>query len=408
MTTPEPGSLRAAFAVRDFRIMWTGSFLSTIGTWMQQVVMGSFVYKLTKSTGHPSTYVAILFLANNAPMMCFAMIAGDLADRFNRRKWLTLLQSEQAVASILLAVAVWTIPRPSIPLLFFLTLAVGLGNAFNAPAWTATLPQLVPREDLGGAIAAQSSMINGTRVIGPAIAGILYPILGAGWIFFLNALTYLFVIGALQRVDLRRFVTSNRPFGQGFFDGVRLARSNKLVGQSLRFIPLFSFFCLPFLGLFAPISEGHLGLDSKSPGYGWLYAVFGLGAVAGTVTLGTIFTRVDKGRLVRPFLAGFIVSLILFALVTSPGPAYPVLFALGFCYFPTTTAMVTVLQRQITDQVRGRVMALWFMGFGGTVPFGSLLFGSILDRHGARVVLLSGAVAASILWLITDLRPTKS
>jgi MFS family permease len=395
-----PGSARAAFAHRDFRRMWIGSFASNIGTWMQTVVLGSYAYRLTGS----AWAVAVLTFAQLGPLLLLSIVGGYLADAVDRKKLLIGLQASQGVLSLTLAGIVATIDRPSLGLLFAVVLAIGTANALNAPAWSAVLPHLVGRDDLPGAISLNSTMVNGTRVVGPAIAGVLYPVLGAAAIFTINAFTYLALIAALLLI---RFPVIPRTAETGLArltGGFRAAKANPVVGRILVALPLFSFFCLPFIGLFPALVEKDLGLDSKSLAYGLLYASFGLGAMIGSLSIGTVFVAVDKRVLVRVGFVGFAVMLFLFGLLREPALAFPVVFVLGAFYFGSTTSMLTVLQLEVTDDVRGRVMALWFMGFGGTVPFGGLAFGPVLDATSGTVVLTVGAVVALALAAWVDLR----
>ncbi len=160
---------------------------------------------------------------------------------------------------------------------------------------------------------------------------------------------------------------------------------------------LFSFFCLPFIGLFPTVADEGLGIDPGSPTYNWLYATWGLGAMLGALSAATILARYDKQRLIRPALVGFAVSLATFGALHDPAPAFPVGFVLGWFYFLLTTAQLTVLQQNISDLERPKVMALWFMAFGGTVPLGNLAFGPVMDRIGPHWVLAAGAVAALVL-----------
>jgi predicted MFS family arabinose efflux permease len=280
---------------------------------------------------------------------------------------------------------------------------IGIANAFNAPTWSSVFPSLVGKDDLPGALALNSTLINGTRVVGPALGGILYPILGAAWIFTINAATYLFIIIAILMVRLPPVVRNDdaTPVRDRFLAGIRVARANRLVGQGLLTIFLFSLLSLPFVGLFPSIAEKSLGMNSKSAAYGWLYATFGLGAMLGSISVGTVFTNVSRRRIIRRGLAGFAVFLFIFGLIRSPAPAYPTVLLLGGCYFATTTALLTVIQRELDDTVRARVMALWFMGFGGTVAIAGMIFGPILDATNATVMNTIGAIAAiglALLW----------
>ncbi len=394
-----PGTAHAALRHREFRVMWLGSFASNIGTWMQTVVLGAYAYDLTGS----ATFVGLLTFANLGPMLLLSLVGGAVADAVDRRRLLIGLQSQQLVFSALLAVLVMS--DPSRVALFACVTAIGIGNALNAPAWTATLPSLVGREDLAGAISLNSTMVNGSRVIGPAIGSVIYAQSGASWVFAINAVTYLAVIGALLVVRFPPVQRTGRTESgwRRMVLGFEVARQHAVVGRILVVLPLFSFFCLPFIGLFAVVASQNLDIVPKSTTYGLVYATFGLGACLGALSVGTIAAGVDKMVLVRRGLFGFGVSLAAFALTPTVALVFPVVFVLGFVYFMTTTSMLTVLQLNLDDDVRGRVMALWLMGFGGTVSVAGLVFGPIMELTSARLVLLLGAAVAGLLAWWCDL-----
>jgi MFS family permease len=186
--------------------------------------------------------------------------------------------------------------------------------------------------------------------------------------------------------------------------GFRIASEDPLVRRILVSMTLFSFFSLTFVGLMPAIAAKNFGIRAKSIEYGLLYAGFGLGAAAGAVSVGTVFLRFDKARSARFGLVAFALLLGGFALVRTPGGAYPVAIALGFAYFVTITSMSTVLQHHLRDEVRGRIMALWVMAFGGTVPLGVLAGGYAVHFTTLTALLLVGAVVALGLAAVTDLR----
>ena len=393
------GSARSAFGHREFRLMWLGSFASNVGTWMQTVVLGAFAYTLTGS----SAFVGALAFAQLGPLLLLSIVGGIVADAFDRRRLLILLQVEQLAFSLALAIVVASSDDPSRVLILACVLAVGIGNALNAPAWGAVLPSLVGPEDLGAAISLNSTMVNGSRVVGPALGGILYPILGAAWIFALNAATYLAVIVALLVVRFPEVARAEERGLARVAAGFRAVRDNPVVARVLLTLAVFAVLCLPFVSLFPALAETDLGLDAASIRYGLLYAAFGLGACLGALSIGTVFAAASKMRLVRLGLVGFAVATAVFGVLRVPAPAYPVVFVLGFVYFATTTSMLTVLQTLLSDEVRGRVMALWFMAFGGGVSIAGLVFGPLLDATNGTVVLGIGAVVAALLAWWCDL-----
>jgi predicted MFS family arabinose efflux permease len=284
-------------------------------------------------------------------------------------------------------------------------LAIGIGNALNAPAWVATMPDLVGRANLAGAISLNSTQMNASRVVGPAIAGALYPLIGASGIFLVNAATYVAAIGTVLAVRIppvKRDLTGPQGIRR-LAGGFAVARRDPLVGRILLVLVTFSFLCLPFIGQMPTVAAVNLGMDTESLAYGLLYAAFGLGAVTGAMSIGTFLAGVDKEDAVRFGFAGFAASLLVFGLLRHPAPAYPVVAIVGFTYFSAVTALNTVLQGHLAEGVRGRVMSLWLMGFGGTVPLGLLFAGPVAEATSITVVLLYGAVAAFLLFLFADI-----
>jgi MFS family permease len=394
------GTAQAALRHRDFRIVWGGTFASNIGTWMQNVLLGAYALKLTGDAG----YVGLLGFAQLGPLLFFGTLGGVLADVVDRRKLLIWMQLEQLVGSIVLAILVST-PSPSRSAIFFCVLAVGIGNAFSAPALGAILPTLVPKEDLPGAVSLQSVQMNLSRVIGPAIGAPLYAAFGASPVFFLNAGTYLFAVGG---VTMAQYSARNtKPMQETGFarlaSGFRIAAADPLIRRILIVLTTFSTFSLTFVILMPVIAHDNLGIDPKSTEYGILYAAFGLGAALGAVSVGTMFAHRAKAPLVRQALGAFTVLLAVFSLLRNASIAYPVVAVLGYAYFVVITSLSTVLQEYLEDSVRGRVMALWIMAFGGMVPIGGLVGGFVSESTSVTAVVLVGAAVAFLLIWYADL-----
>jgi MFS family permease len=396
---PRPGTARAALAHRDFRLVWLGAFASNLGTWIQNVSLPAYIDARTGS----GAMVGLLVFAQLGPVLLLAIPAGILADKLPRRGWLVTLQLVQIVFSLVLAAMV----AADSPVWALMVANAGVGSAFalTAPVLQASMPMLVGRDDLAGAVSLNSTMMNGSRVIGPVIAGVLATWgVSAAQLLVVNAATYLFMVAALLAVHIPTVVGDHPERGwRQVLTGVRIARERPIIGRLLVSMALFSLFCLPYVGLFPTVTRLNFGIDPTSNTYQWLYATWGLGACLGALSIGTVFARVDKRRLVPVGFLGFAVSLTAFALIRSPGLAFVAGFVLGAFYFGTATSMVTVVQATVNDNERARVMALWFMAFGGTVPIGNLLFGPVIDAIGARWVLLGGAVFALVLAWWTDL-----
>jgi predicted MFS family arabinose efflux permease len=286
-------------------------------------------------------------------------------------------------------------------------LAVGIGQAIYAPAYSALLPSLVKRENLPAAISLNSAQMNGSRVVGPAIGGVLLHLVGPSWVFAGNAVTYLVIIAALMAVRLPPRASYASQDERGFRQltaGVRVARADRIVGRCLLTIFLFSAFALSFVGQLPVVAEENYGIKSDSAGYGLLYATFGVGALCGALSIGTLLARQPRPRMVRIGMFGYSVLIAVFAVLRSPTLAYPVVAVLGFFYFAMVTSLLTTLQERLDDAVRGRVMALWIMGFGGTVGVGNLIAGGIIDATSATAVLLVNAAVALALTWYADVR----
>ena len=394
------GTVRAALQSRAFRLMFAGSFMSNVGTWMQNVVLPAYIYN---RTGRASL-VGLFIFAQLGPLLVLSIPAGVIADRFERRKWLIVTQTIQMSFSFMLFPL--TANDSLIAWIFLAQLGVGIGNALNAPAWSASLPSLVPPEDLAGAISLNSTIINGSRVIGPIIVALL-----ANWgvstsqVFLINSLTYLFVIFALLRVTIPHLAAAGSDEGwRQRTTGIRIARERRVIGRLIVTLATFSFLSLPYVGLFPAVARLNFGIDETGSTYRWLYATWGLGAALGGLAIGTVLVSVDKRTIIRSGFASFAVFLALFGVANTQVLAFVVAFPLGIAYFGTTTAMMTVLQSRLAPNERGRVMSLWFMAFGGTVPIGNLVFGPVIDAVGARWVLVGGAVWALFLGWWCDVK----
>ena len=227
-----------------------------------------------------------------------------LAEAVDRRRSLTILCLQQAVFSVLLALV--TVPDdPNRGLLVAMVLAVGIGNALYAPIFSAVVPILVPREDLPGAISLNSVQMNASRVVGPFIGATIYSEVGPSWVFVLNAVSFGFVLLALARVTLPPPESTGDQGLHRLLEGLRVARTDRVVGQCLGAIATFSFFCLPFITQLPTIADRNLGIDTDTIAYGLLYGCFGTGAVIGALSIGTVFAGRDKASLTRVGLLGF-------------------------------------------------------------------------------------------------------
>ncbi|MGV3758630.1 MAG: MFS transporter [Actinomycetota bacterium] len=396
------GTARAALANEVFRRVFVGAFLSNIGSWMQNVVLGALAYDLTRSP----TFVGVLLFAQLGPLLLFSMVGGLLADAFDRRRLLVTVAVTQGILSLALA---WVArgADPSKTALVGIVFLIGVGQAVYGPTYGALLPQLVGRQNLAGAISLNSAQMNGSRVIGPAIGSAIFARWGPDVVFVINALSYLLVIWSLLSVQLPAPAPDHSGLRgiRRLLGGLQVARQDRVVGRSLVVIVLYSLLALPFIGQLPTLADLNLGIAAKSTEYGLLYAAFGTGALVGALSIGTVLSDRRLEGVVRGGLLAFAGFLAVFALLRSPLPAYGLVFLVGLAYFAVITSLSTVLQQRLDDSNRGRVMALWMMGFGGTVPVGNLLAGPVIEATSITAVVLFGAVVAVGLAWYADLDP---
>jgi MFS family permease len=398
--TIRAGSARSALQHRVFRRVFIGAFLSNIGSWMQNVVLGALAYDLTRS---PS-FVGVLLFAQLGPLLLFSLVGGLLGDTFDRRRLLITVSVIQGLLSVALAVVARG-GDPSRVALVAIVFLIGMGQAVFGPTYGALLPALVGRADLAGAISLNSAQMNGSRVIGPIIGAAMFARVGASWVFVVNGLSYLLVIWALfgVRLPVPAPDTSGLRGIRRVLAGFHVARADPVVARCLVVIFTFSLLSLPFIGQMPTLADRNLGIAAKSTQYGLLYACFGVGALLGALSIGTVLAGRSLERVVRVGLVTFAACLAVLSLQRSPGPAYPAILLVGLAYFAVITSLSTVLQQRLDDSSRGRVMALWIMGFGGTVPIGNLIAGPLIEASSVTTVILAGAVVAVGLGAYADL-----
>ena len=389
-----PGSARTAHQHRPFRRVLFGAFLSNVGTWMHNVVLGAIAYELTES----STFVGLVVFAQLGPLLLLSTVGGLIADRFDRRRVIVTVAVSQLMLSLLLA-AVMIPDEPSKLALLLVTFGIGIGQSVYAPTFTALVPELVDGPDVAGAVSLNSAQMNTARVVGPVVGSLLYTLVGPSAVFALNGASYLAVVVAVAGVQLPRVVRragDSRGF-RALGDGVRLARANPVVWRCLVTIAVYSLVSLPFVGQFPTFASRNLDMEVRSTAYGVLYACFGIGAVLGALSVGTVFSRQAKDTVTRVGLLAFAGSLAVLALLRTPALAYPVVAVVGFSYNALVTSLMTRMQEELDNGIRGRVMALWIMGWGGVVPVGNLIAGPLIELSSITVVMLVGAASAVAL-----------
>lgn len=367
--------------------------VSLIGTWMQSVAQAWLVYRLTGS----SLLLGAVGFASQFPVFVVAPFGGTTADRVNRQR---LIIATQTASMILAAILAWLtltgrIDQSHIYSLFVLAVLLGVVNAFDIPGRQAFLVDMVGKEDLMNAIALNSSMFNGARVVGPAVAGILVARIGEGWCFAANALSYLAVIAGLllMKVQCPRRSTSNSPLDD-IVEGFRWVNGARVIRALLLLIGLVSLVGMPYTVLMPVFADKILRGGAR--GLGILMGATGVGALLGALTLASRSGVKGLGRIVAWSCAGFGTGLILFGFSRWFWVSTALLLPIGYSVMLQMACSNTLIQTMVPDQLRGRVMSLYSMMFMGMAPFGALFGGALADRLGAPMTLAIGGLASLV------------
>jgi MFS family permease len=395
-----PVALRA-LAHRNFQLFFSGQLISLIGTWMQNVAQSWLVYRLTGS----SLWLGSIGFASQIPVFLAAPLGGIVADRYNRHRVVIATQTASMILAFILAAL--TLTRITMPEIFVLAALLGIVNAFDIPGRQAFLVEMVGKEDLMNAIALNSSMFNGARIMGPAIAGILVAKIGEGWCFFANGVSYIAVIVGLLMMRVAK--RPERPTGSPLahiIEGFRFVRQTEPIRALLLLLGLVSLVAMPYTVLMpifaARILHGggeHLAVmigshDLGAVRLGILMGATGVGAMLGALTLAARTGVHGLGRWVTFSCAGFGVSLIAFANSKNFWLSTALLVPVGFGMMLQMSSSNTLIQAMVPDQLRGRVMSVYSMMFMGMAPFGAFFGGALADRIGAPATVSMGAIAA--------------
>ena len=375
---------------RNFQLFFAGQLISLTGTWMQTVAQSWLVYRLTGS----SLLLGSVGFASQIPVFLMAPVGGMAADRFNRQRIVIATQVASMILAIVLAlltlthvVKVWHI--------FVLAALLGVVNAFDIPGRQSFLVDMVGREDLMNAIALNSSMFNGARVVGPAIAGILVAKIGEGWCFFANGVSYIAVIVGLlmMRVDCPARSKSDSPL-EDIIEGFSWVSQTGPIRALLLLLGVVSLVGMPYTVLM-PVFADHI-LHGGAKGLGILMGFTGIGALFGALTLALRTGIKGLSKLISICCAGFGVSLIAFAFSKLFWLSASLLIPVGFFIMLQMACSNTLIQAMVPDALRGRVMAVYSMMFMGMAPFGALLGGALADRLGAPITVATGGLASIV------------
>ncbi len=358
-------------------------------------------YVLYKTTGS-AAWVGLAGFCQFIPGVLMGPWSGAIADRFDRRR--VLLTTQTALAFCALGLwAMWQAGIRSPGALVAVVFATGVISALNIPSWQAFVTELVPKEDLLNAVTLNSAQFNAARAIGPALGGLVLATLGPSWSFLLNAVSYGAVIGAvwLVRVPVRRTVRTGQHVIADFTDACRYVWRHRGILTCIVLVFAVAFLANPMLQLSAVFADGVFGAGAA--GLGLLTAAFGTGAVVATPLVSHFSIELGRARLVAVSFTWLAGSVIAFGLSTELWQGTLAMFSTGVAYLALIATLNTTVQLSVVEEMRGRVLAVYFMTFTAGYPLGSLLQGWLAEVFSPRVtVATSGSVllaAAAALWL---------
>lgn len=387
---------------RNFRLWFLGQMVSLIGTWMQATAQSYLMYELTSSP----IMLGITGFASGIPIWVLSLYSGLVSDRFSRRKVILIAQSSMMVLGFILAILTFTNTVQAWHIVV-LALLLGVANAFDAPARQTFVVDMVPKEDLTNAIALNSSVFNLGTIVGPSVAGIVYALLGPGWCFTINGISFLGVIIALLMMNVpfaKKPVSQKSPISD-LKEGVQYAFGNVDIRYLLINMAAMSIFAFSLLTLMPAWATTVLGGDVKTNGL--LLSARGVGSLVAALLIANIGPRVVLGKLWM--IGGILMPLSL--VILGSFKVLPVslitLVILGWALMAIVNITNALIQKHVPDELRGRVMSIYILVFQGSFPIGSLLVGFIAGLYGAPLtIIVSSIITTFVFGIILFLRPS--
>jgi MFS family permease len=358
----------------NFRLFWSGNFLSNIGTWMQNVAQGWLVLTLTNS----AFWLGVIGFAGSIPFLFVTLLGGVVADHVDKRRLLLVTQTIMMILAFLLATLAWLniIKVWEVAAIAFLN---GVALAMNAPSYQAMVPKLVKREDLTNAIALNSAQFNMSRILGPTLGGYAMLLFGVAGNFFLNGVSFLAVIWALTRIDYpHEKLVRHQSVWESLRQGFVYLRSQRQMSVLIWLTAAVSFLGIPFLTFIPYFAKIQLNVGES--GLGWLMAGSGLGAVLGALTVAAVPTLRHRGKVITCAGTVFFLMIIGFSYSHSFALSEILAFFEGFSGIMMISCFNVSIQHLSSDEMRGRVLSIYTTSFLGLPPLGSLLAGE-MSRH---------------------------
>jgi MFS family permease len=388
LAPPRPATFQA-LRHRNFRLWFFGQLTSLIGTWMQTIAQNWLVYQLTGSARD----LGLVNFVGAVPLVPLTLHAGAVADRFSKRRTIFLMQAAMMALAFVLGLLTWT-GAVQLWHVFFLAFLLGAAQAVDTPARQAFVVELVGKEDLANAIALNSGVFHGARVIGPALAGILVAAIGLAGAFFLNGISFLAVLWGLFLMD-PAFIRSARADGRDGRDlwgGARYILSHDAPKAIVTLVTLSALLAMPYHVLIPIFAKEILGGGAGE--YGVLMSAAGVGAVLGSLYSASAKATRRKGAVLTAGSLSFPVLLIAFSLSRSYAVSIALLTAVGFAFVLLNAPANSLLQSHIPDHLRGRVLAIYVSLLLGMMRVGSLMIGFLAARTSAPGALAAAAVTS--------------
>jgi len=393
-----PQALRA-LRNSNFRLFWSGNFLSNIGTWMQNVAQGWLIITLTNS----AFWLGVVSFAGSIPFLIFTLFGGVIADRANKRRLLVVTQTIMMLLAFLLAALAFFKGPDGRPLITVWEVAGiaflnGMAQSMNAPSYQALVPRLVKREDLTNALALNSAQFNMSRILGPTLGGYAMALVGVAGNFFLNGLSFLAVLWALLRMHYpEEKPVQHQSMLRSLRAGFTYLHSERQMLVLIWMTVAVSFFGIPFLNFIPYFAKVQLGVGES--GLGWLMACSGIGAVLAAMIVATSGVIRHRGILVTITGILFFLAIIGFSYSRWFALSECLAFVEGFNGILMVSCFNISIQHLSSDEMRGRIMSIYATSFLGLPPLGSLLAGE-LSRHIPTGHALAGMAAVALLSFI--------
>lgn len=381
---------------RNYRLFFSGQSISLVGTWITRVATSWLVYRLTGS----ELLLGVVSFCGQIPTLLLTPYAGVVVDRGDRKRIMLWTQILSTLQSALLAVLTLT-DVITVTHLLVLQLAQGVINAFDTPARQALVVEMVEdRADVPNAIALNSSMVNGSRIIGPALGGVIIAAVGEGWCFALDAVSYVGVVIsiAMMRLKPRARAGQTNPVHHELRLGWRYVAGHVPIRTALLLVAIISIATMPYTVLMPAIADKQLGGGPNT--MGMLMGATGVGALASGIYLAGRHSVVGLGRVILVGAFTLSVGLVAFSMSRNVWLAAALLTLVGAGLIVLLASANTIIQTIVDEAFRGRVMAFYTMAFFGTSPIGSLLGGFFADRIGAAMTIRVGGLVclATAMW----------